>query len=145
MTLQLLEQFRRRSRAEPEQVAVRQVECAGVAERTVTRGELAVRVDAIASRLVAGLPPGGVVLLSAPNQPEFTAAFLATLAAGLRAFPVSPELAERFTRRFGPSVSSRSPSTRIVYIPRSSTGRETACSSARSRSDSPTMSRAWSG
>lgn len=93
MRLGLLEQLERRAREAPELPAIRQVESPGVPGRVVTHGELSAWVAALGSRLADATPAGGVVLICAPNQPEFTAAFLGALAAGLRAFPVSPELA----------------------------------------------------
>ena len=94
MTLRLIEQLEHRARLRPEAPAIRQVETPGAPARVVTRGELAGWVAAVAARLADAVPPAGVVLICAPNQPEFAAAFLGALAAGLRAFPVSPDLAE---------------------------------------------------
>src|SRR4051812_8323683 len=94
MKLRLLEHFARRASDAPGRLALRQIESPAAPERAVTRGELARWVRALSARLAQSVAPGGVVLVSAPNQPEFTAAFLAVLAAGLRAFPVSPELAQ---------------------------------------------------
>jgi acyl-CoA synthetase (AMP-forming)/AMP-acid ligase II len=94
MTLRLIEQFERRARRHPDAPAIRQVATSDSPARLVTRGELAAWTAAVASRLAEAVAPGGTVLICAPNQPEFTAAFLAALAAGLRAFPVSPDLAE---------------------------------------------------
>ena len=94
MPCRLIEQFEALARRRPDAPAIRQVEGAGTAARVVTRGELAAWVSGLSARLAEAVPPGGVVLICAPNQPEFTAAFLAALAAGLRAFPVSPDLAD---------------------------------------------------
>jgi acyl-CoA synthetase (AMP-forming)/AMP-acid ligase II len=93
MRLRLIEQFEHRARSAPETLALRRVECPAAPQRVVTRGELAAWTRRTAATLAASIQPGGVVLICAPNQPEFTAAFLGTLAAGLKAFPVSPELA----------------------------------------------------
>lgn len=93
MTLRLIEQFERHCADAPDRIAVRQVECAGTPARSVSRGELSAWVNGFATRLAGVAPPGAVVLMCSPNQPEFAAAFLATLRAGLRAFPVSPEMA----------------------------------------------------
>ena len=93
MRLRLVEQFEARARASPDAPAVYQVESPHAPARLVSRGALAARVAAVSGRLASDVAPGGVVLLCAPNQPEFTAAFVATIAAGLRAFPVSPDLA----------------------------------------------------
>jgi acyl-CoA synthetase (AMP-forming)/AMP-acid ligase II len=89
--LRLIELFERRAHESPDALSIREI---SPAERKITRGELADRVVALSARLIASIPPGGVVLICFPNQAEFTIAFLATLAAGLKAFPVSPELAE---------------------------------------------------
>ena len=93
MRLRLIERIEERARAAPHGVALRLVESSVAPQRTVTRGELARWVSATAARLAASVPSGGVVLICSPNQPEFTAAFLGVLAAGLKAFPVSPDLA----------------------------------------------------
>jgi acyl-CoA synthetase (AMP-forming)/AMP-acid ligase II len=93
MKLRLFERFEQRAGDAPDRLALRQVESAAGPERRVSRGELARWAKALAARLAAAVPAGGVVMIVAPNQPEFTAAFLAVLAAGLRAFPASPELA----------------------------------------------------
>ena len=94
MSLGLIDRFMQRARREPDAPAIRQVESACAPERVISRGELAAWTAAVASRLAGTVPAGGVVLICACNQPEFTAAFLGTLSAGLRAFPVSPDLAE---------------------------------------------------
>jgi acyl-CoA synthetase (AMP-forming)/AMP-acid ligase II len=93
MRLRLIEKLEERARARADAIALRQVESPAAPQRTVTRGELIRWVRATASHVAASVPPGGVVLICAPNQPEFTAAFLGTLAAGLKTFPVSPDLA----------------------------------------------------
>lgn len=94
MRLRLIDQFEHRARQSPHAPAIRLVESPAAAPRVVSRGELAAWLRALSSHLAERLAPGGVVLICAPNQPEFTTAFLASLAAGLRAFPVSPDLAE---------------------------------------------------
>lgn len=93
MTLRLIEQFEQRAAAAPQRIAIEQVESPATPKRSVSQGELRSWTTALAARLTDAVPPGGVVLICAPNQPEFTAAFLAALWAGLKAFPVSPELA----------------------------------------------------
>jgi acyl-CoA synthetase (AMP-forming)/AMP-acid ligase II len=57
----------------------------------VTWAELAGSVGATGARLARAIRPGDVVLLVCPNDPRFTAAFLAVLAAGGRVFPLLPE------------------------------------------------------
>jgi acyl-CoA synthetase (AMP-forming)/AMP-acid ligase II len=94
MRLELIEQFRQRARKVPAALALRQAESPTTPERLVTRGELLGWIDALAARLAIDTRPGDVVMICSPNRPEFTAAFLAALSVGLRAFPVSPELAE---------------------------------------------------
>lgn len=93
MRLRLVEQLEHRARAAPETPAIRHVATANAPTRVVTWYELAAWAAAVSSRLADEMPAGGVVLICAPNQPEFTAAFLGALSAGLRAFPVSPDLA----------------------------------------------------
>ena len=89
MKLRLLEQVERRAREAPDAPAVR-----ALGNSEVSRGELGGWTRALSARLAEAISPGGVVLICCPNQPQFIAAFLGTIAAGLRAFPVSPELAD---------------------------------------------------
>jgi acyl-CoA synthetase (AMP-forming)/AMP-acid ligase II len=93
MRLRLIEQFQRRAQAAPNAPSLRPVDSTSDGD-VVTRGTLAAWTNALAARLAASVPPGGVVLICSENQPEFTAAFLAALSAGLKAFPISPELAD---------------------------------------------------
>jgi len=44
----------------------------------------------VSENLLGGLPPGGVVILHAENEPAFVVAFLGILRAGLSAFCISP-------------------------------------------------------
>jgi long-chain acyl-CoA synthetase len=93
MRLRLIEKLEERARSAPDALALRQVDSPAALQRIVTRGELAGWVNATAAALARSVPPGGVVLICSPNEPEFTAAFLSALAAGLKAFAVSPDLA----------------------------------------------------
>jgi long-chain acyl-CoA synthetase len=90
MKFRLIEQLERRARNNPDAYALRQVE----SERSMTWAQLSAQTTALADALVERVEPGGVAVICAPNEPEFTVAFLASLSAGLRAFPISPELAE---------------------------------------------------
>src|SRR5687768_9909618 len=90
MNLRLLEQVERRAREAPDAPTVRQVGESSY----VSRGELQKWTSALSARLAEAVSPGGVVLICCPNQPQFIVAFLAAIHAGLRAFPVSPELAD---------------------------------------------------
>src|SRR4051812_35923156 len=65
----------------------------GFAE-TVTYGQLARQVAAMATRLARHVAEGEVVLLACPNDVRFTLTFLAALAGGAKAFSVSPELTD---------------------------------------------------
>ncbi len=86
MTIRLIERLQEHARESPGACAIRHAV-------PVTREQLIRWTFSLANRLSKALKPGGVVLLCTPNQPEFIAAFLAILAAGLKAFPLSPELA----------------------------------------------------
>ena len=66
----------------------------GQAGRSLTYGQLLRHVDAAAARLSRRVPPASVVLICCPNTIEFPIAFLATLAAGCVAFPVSADSAD---------------------------------------------------
>src|SRR4051794_23348579 len=90
MKLRLIDHLERRARDNPDACALRQVE----SERSMTWRELWARTSALAGSLAERVEAGGVVLICSPNEPGFTVAFLASLSAGLRAFPVSPELAD---------------------------------------------------
>jgi len=50
-------------------------------------------VEGLARRLPQQLPAGSVVMLCSGNRPQYTAAFLAVLAAGMTVFPVAPDIA----------------------------------------------------
>lgn len=93
MRLRLLDRLHDHARRAPTSPAVREVgQHLGDGPREVSYAALAAAVDALAARLTTEVPPGGVVLLGCPNQAEFTAAFLACLSAGVKVFPVSPDL-----------------------------------------------------
>lgn len=87
MKLRLFEQMERHARDNPRADAV-----CDESGQAISRGELLARVRCWSAYLAATVPAGGVVMICTPNRSEFTIAFLAVLSAGLRAFPVSPEL-----------------------------------------------------
>ncbi len=89
MSLRLLDRLFDRPAGAP---AVREPAQGDVAAREVTYGMIAAGAAAVSARIAASGPPGCVVLLGSPNRAEFTAAFLGGLDAGVRVFPVSPEL-----------------------------------------------------
>jgi acyl-CoA synthetase (AMP-forming)/AMP-acid ligase II len=89
MSQRLLHRLTRHAKRTPHAPAVRR---ADGAERTVvTYRELAVAVSITAAQVARFVAPGDVVLLVCPNDARFHTAFLAILAAGGRAFPVSPD------------------------------------------------------
>ena len=91
MGLRLLERLQEHGARSPDAAAVRHV--FGDADAgPMSYGALARRVAGAARRLVSDVREGNVVLLASPNDAQFTTSFLAILAAGGRAFPVSPEL-----------------------------------------------------
>jgi acyl-CoA synthetase (AMP-forming)/AMP-acid ligase II len=91
MQLQLLEKLRSYAQQQGSDIAIRQIipsnQCA------LTWLELSDRVSALAGALAHTLPGGSVVMLCSGNRPEFTVAFLATLAAGMTVFPIAPDIA----------------------------------------------------
>jgi acyl-CoA synthetase (AMP-forming)/AMP-acid ligase II len=76
----------------PDAVAIHEPAQHGEPARDVTHGALLSAVRSLSARLATDTRPGDVLLLSIPNRAEFTAAFLAGLAAGLKVFPLSPDL-----------------------------------------------------
>jgi len=88
---QVLEQLARHARERPHATAVAQViPCARQGEWTWLR--LYDSVRGVADHLRRRVEPGGVVMLSSPNRPEFIAAYLGALAADAVVFPVHPAL-----------------------------------------------------
>lgn len=71
----------------------------GSVERSITYGELAAAVAALAARLAHELPPGAVAMLVLPNCIEYIVAYLALLAAGAAVFPVHPDLTDLELRK----------------------------------------------
>jgi acyl-CoA synthetase (AMP-forming)/AMP-acid ligase II len=91
MLLRLLEKLRLHARQRPAEIAIRQIVPAN--GRSVSWRELCDRVDALRTELTRTLPAGAVVMLCSGNRSEYTAAFLATLAAGMTVFPIAPDIA----------------------------------------------------
>ncbi|MGA2582621.1 MAG: AMP-binding protein [Tepidisphaeraceae bacterium] len=56
-----------------------------------TWGELHAAASAVARKFSSELPTGAAVMLCAPNQPAFFAAYLGVLMAGNKIFPISPD------------------------------------------------------
>lgn len=94
MPLRLIDQVLRRAADAPAAPALVQAGPPAGSPAVVSWDELATAAHSFAAWLSTDVPPGGVVLLCCPNRPEFTVAFMATLAAGARVFPVSPELTD---------------------------------------------------
>ena len=90
MTQPLLERLARHAKRTPDGVAVRDL----ARGDDVTWRDLADRTAATAAALSRDVAPGDVVLLACPNGAGFVAAFLAILAAGGRAFPLSHDSTE---------------------------------------------------
>lgn len=94
MGLELLQRLAHFGIAQPNAEALRQVDARGHCDRSMTYGQLCRVVSDLAGQLRSQFPPGSVVVLCHPNELEFVAAFLATLAAGGVAFPIHPNLPE---------------------------------------------------
>lgn len=92
MRLRLLERFFDRAHLAPDAPALSESAPAGDPPQVICYSELAGAAAGLSHRIAAVVPPGGVVLISLPNQPAFTASFLGALSAGVRAFLISPEV-----------------------------------------------------
>ena len=86
MSLRLLQKLNEHARRTPDAPAARDL----ARDLVLTYGQLAAAVATTAATLSRDIAPGDVVLLACPNDPRFHVAFLAILAAGGRAFPISP-------------------------------------------------------
>jgi acyl-CoA synthetase (AMP-forming)/AMP-acid ligase II len=91
MPLQLLQQLSDRP---PDDVAIHEPAQGSNPSRDVTHAQLLAAVRSTTATLRSDLRPGDVLLLVSPNRAEFTAAFLGGLGAGMKVFPLSPELAD---------------------------------------------------
>src|SRR5688500_219528 len=87
MSLRLLQKLGEHARRTPDAPAARDL----ARDSVLTYGQLAAAVATTAAALSRNVSPGDVVLLACPNDPRFHVAFLAILAAGGRAFPISPD------------------------------------------------------
>ena len=96
MRFRLLESLNEHVTRDSHAPAIRQVTGtrAPTASEVTTYSDLAQAVWGMAARLSRDAAEGEVVLLASPNDAQFVASFLAILAAGAKAFPVSPELTE---------------------------------------------------
>ncbi len=86
MALILIERLIEHAQRRGEAIALRQVETG----QTWTWGQLESASRGVAARLAQDLPVGATVLLCAPNEPQFIAAFLGILRAGCKAYPLPP-------------------------------------------------------
>lgn len=86
----LVDVVRRRAKAEPERTACIFVRDGEEDERTVRYGELDAHASAVAAVLEPTVPASAAVLLAFDPGPEFVAAFLGCLYAGVVAVPVLP-------------------------------------------------------
>ncbi|WLW50154.1 fatty acyl-AMP ligase [Streptomyces sp. YU58] len=75
----------------------------------LTRGELDTRATAMAAQLQKLARPGDRVAILCPNGPEYVAAFLACLYAGLLPVPLLPPELQRRTERLAPTLEDCSP------------------------------------
>ena len=101
--------------------AIRLIDSSADDGQAITYAKLAAAVRAVARRLEA-IEPGGVVLLSLPNSPDYTAAFFGILLAGASVFPVTPELvapeihaAAQRSNAMG-VIGGRSPLTHLSHL-----------------------------
>ena len=95
MGLRLLDRLNAHATHAPDAPAVRHVNshvASGLA-KAISHGDLRRHAWGMAGRLSRDVPAGEVVMLACPNDARFTISFLAILAAGCKAFPVSTELA----------------------------------------------------
>src|SRR5690349_10603444 len=88
-TLHILDRLRRRAADAPDTIALREI----AGDRVMSWSDLYLEVCEFAAGLKSDLPTDAVVMLRCPNTCDFHVAFLAVLAAGMTAFPVSHEIA----------------------------------------------------
>ncbi len=99
MTLRLDQRLAEFSRQKPEAIALEWSAPEGHSRTrphprkgTTTYAQLETLIDRVANRLHQRFPAGSVVILRWPNSLAFVVSFLAILRAGLKAFPISPQL-----------------------------------------------------
>jgi long-chain acyl-CoA synthetase len=92
MARRIIEQLAAIAYDRPHSVAIKTVAPSCYAQRQLTYSELHRQVSAAADGLRLNAGAGDVIMLFAPNQPEFVTAFLAALLADLTIFPIHPGL-----------------------------------------------------
>ncbi|HEX5243738.1 MAG TPA: class I adenylate-forming enzyme family protein [Tepidisphaeraceae bacterium] len=91
--MELLERVFRNARERPGATAVAQVW--PTAGPKVSFAALTQAIEALANQLKAALPGGAVVMVRGGNSPQYLAAYLAVLQAGMTVFPLPADLAGR--------------------------------------------------
>lgn len=89
--MRLVQQVRHWGQRQGDAPAVQWLDAAGQMGGELTYAQLAHRIAAVAATLSRDIAPGGVVLLAAPNGPDWIAAYLGILAAGGVVFPLPAE------------------------------------------------------
>ncbi|WP_262697431.1 MULTISPECIES: fatty acyl-AMP ligase [Streptomyces] len=80
----------------------------------LTRGELDTRARAMAGLLQRRASPGDRVAILCPNGPEYVAAFLGSLYAGLLPVPLLPPELQRRTERLAPTLEDCTPAVAVT-------------------------------
>ncbi|HWE02518.1 MAG TPA: class I adenylate-forming enzyme family protein [Tepidisphaeraceae bacterium] len=92
MPLGLIEKLRHHARQTPDRIAIRQIIPGN--RLSVSWRDLGALVNVLAGAFSDALPPGAILMLCSANRAEFTAAYLAALAANMTIFPIAPDIAE---------------------------------------------------
>jgi acyl-CoA synthetase (AMP-forming)/AMP-acid ligase II len=103
MAMRLIQKLIEHARLRPHETALISVQTGA----TWTWAQLNNASATLAYNLSRDLPPQSVVLISSHNSPEFAAAFLGVLRAGLKVFPLPPTLTEPERMQYSQACNAR--------------------------------------